>query len=167
MGMMRCLSGDTMIHTLEGRFPVKTLVGTRPYVYAVNPETRKLHIVQAEAVFVSDTYREMVRVWLDNDEYIDCTPDHRFMLASGNFKEAKDLTMGERLMAFSKTIARHSSEKRYIKYIGCTGSHSVPEHQLVARDILGEKPTSNRHVHHLDEDALNNHPFNLQVIDRR
>ncbi len=167
MGMMRCLSGATMIHTLEGRFPVKDLVGTRPYVYAVNPETRKLHVVQAEAVFVSDTHRELVRVWFDNDEYIDCTPDHRFMLASGKFKEAKDLTLGERLMAFSKTIARHGSEKRYIKYIGCTGSYSVPEHQLVARDILGEKPTKDRHVHHLDEDALNNHPFNLQVIDRR
>ena len=166
MGMMRCLSGDTMVHTLEGRFPIKDLVGTRPYVYAVNPETRKLHIVQADAVFVSDTYREMVRVWFDNDEYVDCTPDHRFMLASGKFKEARDLSIGERLMAFSKTIARHGSEKRYIKYVGCTGSHAIPEHQLVGRDILGEKPTKDRHVHHIDGNALNNHPFNLQVIDR-
>src|SRR5215210_7387062 len=55
MGMMRCLSGETMIHTLEGRFPIKDLVGARPYVYAVNPETKRLHIVQADAVFVSDT----------------------------------------------------------------------------------------------------------------
>lgn len=166
MGMMRCLSGDTMIHTLEGRFPIKDLVGTRPYIYTVNPETRKLHIIQADAVFVSDTYRETVRVWFDNDEYIDCTPDHRFMLASGKFKEAKDLALGERLMALSKTIARHGSEKRYIKYVGCTGSHAIPEHQLVARDILGEQPTKDRHVHHINGDALNNHPFNLQVIDR-
>ncbi len=167
MGMMRCLSGETMIHTLEGRFPIKELVGQNPYVYACDPETKKTHIVQAQAVFVSDRNREMVRVWMDNDEYIDCTPDHRFLLANGKYREAQELTLGESLMAFSKSIARHGSEKRFIKYVGNTGSRSVPEHQIVAKDILGEIPSKDRHVHHIDGDALNNHPFNLQMLSRR
>ncbi len=166
MGMMRCLSGDTMIHTLEGRFPIKDLVGQNPYIYACDPETKKTHVVQAQAVFVSDRNREMVRVWMDNDEYIDCTPDHRFLLANGKYKEAKDLSLGESLMAFSKVIARHGSEKRFIKYIGATGSRAVPEHQIIAKDILGEVPGKNWQVHHIDGDSLNNHPFNLQMLSR-
>ncbi|MDT4952115.1 MAG: ribonucleoside-diphosphate reductase alpha chain [Acidobacteriota bacterium] len=166
MGMMRCLTGETLVHTLEGRFPIKELVGKRPFVYSCDPETKKLRLVQADAVFVSDTYRETVRVWFDNDEYVDCTPDHRFMLSNGKFREAQDLALGDSLMAFTKYIARHGSEKRYIKYIGCTGNGVVPEHQLVARDILGERPTKERPAHHIDGNALNNHPFNLQLISR-
>lgn len=167
MGMMRCLSGDTMIHTLEGRFPIKDLVGQHPYIYACDPETKKTHIVQAQAVFVSDKNREMVRVWMDNDEYIDCTPDHRFLLSNGKYKEAQKLSLGESLMAFSKVISRHGSEKRYIKYIGNTGNRSIPEHHIVAKDILGESPSTDWNVHHIDGDSLNNHPFNLQMMSRR
>ncbi len=167
MGMMRCLSGDTMIHTLEGRFPIKELVGQNPYIYACDPETKKTHVIQAQAVFVSDRNRKMVRVWMDNDEYIDCTPDHRFLLSNGKYKEAQELSLGDSLMAFSKSVARHGSESRYIKYIGNTGSRSVPEHQIVAKDILGETPNIDRHVHHIDGDSLNNHPFNLQMLSRR
>lgn len=167
MGMMRCLSGETVVHTLAGRFKIKDLVGQRPYVYACDPETKKVHVVQAEAVFVSDTYREMVRVWFDNDEFVDCTPDHRFLLSNGKYREAQNLTLGDRLMAFSKVINRHGTEKRFIKYIGCTGNRAVPEHQIVARDILGEVPSRDRHVHHVDGDSLNNHPLNLEVLSRR
>ncbi len=167
MGMMRCLSGDAMVHTLEGRFPIKELVGQNPYVYACDPETKKTHVVQAQAVFVSDRNREMVRVWMDNDEYIDCTPDHRFLLSNGKYKEAQKLSLGNSLMAFSKVIARHGSEKRYIKYIGNTGCRSIPEHQVVAKDILGELPSADWNVHHIDGDSLNNHPFNLQMLSRR
>ena len=167
MGMMRCLSGETMINTLEGRFPIKELVGQNPYIYACDPETKKTHVVQAQAVFVSDRNREVVRVWMDNDEYIDCTPDHRFLLSNGKYKEAKDLMLGESLMAFSKVISRHGSEKRYIKHIGCTGNYSIPEHHAVARDILGEIPATDRNIHHIDGDSLNNHPLNLQMLSRR
>ncbi|MDQ3748346.1 MAG: HNH endonuclease, partial [Acidobacteriota bacterium] len=166
MGMMRCLSGDTMIHTLEGRFSIKELVGQNPYIYACDPTTKKVHVIQAQAIFVSDRNREMVRVWMDNDEYIDCTPDHRFLLSNGKYKEAKDLILGESLMAFSKVILRHGSEKRYIKNIGCTGNYSIIEHQAVARDILGEVPNKDWQVHHIDGDSLNNHPFNLQMLSR-
>ena len=166
MGMMRCLSGDTLVHTLEGKVPIKDLVGLRPYVYACDPETQKLHIVRADQVFISDVNRDMVRVWLDNDDYVDCTPDHRFMLSNGRFKEAQHLKLGDGLMAFEKVITRHGREGRYIKLVGCTGQVKKPEHYFVARDVLGETPSKNRHVHHKNGDALDNRPENLEVLDK-
>ncbi len=166
MGILRCLSGDTIIHTLHGKKAIRELVGTRPYLYACDPVGRAVHVVQADAVYVSDHNREMVRVWFDNDEYLDCTPDHRFLMARGQYKEAKDLRTGDSLMAFEKTINRHGTSVRYVRTVGCTNGRSEYEHRVVARDVLGEEVNNHWQVHHKDGDALNNDPSNLQMVNR-
>jgi ribonucleotide reductase alpha subunit len=165
MGILRCLSGDTIIHTLHGKKAIRELVGTRPYLYACDPVGRAVHVVQADAVYVSDHNREMVRVWFDNDEYLDCTPDHRFLMARGQYKEAKDLRTGDSLMAFEKTINWHGTSARYVRTIGCTNGRSDYEHRVVACDVLGEEVNNHWQVHHKDGDALNNDPSNLQMVN--
>jgi ribonucleoside-diphosphate reductase alpha chain len=166
MGILRCLSGDTVIHTLHGKKTIRELVGTRPYVYACDPLERRVHVVQADAVFVSDHHRQMVRVWFDNDEYLDCTPDHQFLTSEGHYKQAGELQIGDSLMAFEKTINKHGTSVRYVRTIGCTNGRAEYEHRVVARDILGEEVSNNWHVHHRDGDSLNNHPSNLHMVNR-
>lgn len=166
MAVLRCLDGATMIHTVSGRFPIKDLVGQRPYVYTCDAATRRVHVIRADQVFASDKNREMVRVWFDNDEYIDCTIDQRFLLASGRYKEAKDLKLGMRLMALTKTVIKHGNSSRYIKTVGCTDGRNEYEHRVIARDILKETTTADWHVHHLDGNSLNNVPSNLEMINR-
>ncbi len=46
--------------------------------------------------------REVWKVTLDNGEIIKSTPNHRFMLRDGNYKELKDLKLGESLMPFRR-----------------------------------------------------------------
>lgn len=41
---------------------------------------------------------ELMAVELDNDEVIECTPDHEFMLQSGEYTEAQNLDVGDSLM---------------------------------------------------------------------
>jgi len=49
---------------------------------------------------------EVIKVVLDNNEEILCTPNHKFMLKSGKYKEAKDLIISESLMPlYEKEIA--------------------------------------------------------------
>lgn len=43
----------------------------------------------------------------------------------------------------------------------------VPQHRLVAEDRIGRFLTSDEVVHHIDENPLNNHPDNLQVMPRK
>ncbi|MCA1849687.1 MAG: hypothetical protein LC672_01210, partial [Acidobacteria bacterium] len=136
MGIMRCLAGDTLIHTLEGRIPIKELVGRQPYVYSCDARSKKVRIARATKVFVSDRNREMVRVWLDNDTYVDATPDHLFMLSNGTYRPAGELRFGDSLMAFSKRLQKHGNA--FWKTISCTGGMHDFEHRAVARDILGE-----------------------------
>lgn len=166
MGVLRCLSGDTVIHTVTGKRAIRDLVGSQPYVYACDPTTKSVHVVRANSVYVSDRNREMVRVWFDNDDYIDCTPDHRFMLASGEYTEARNFVLGTSLMAFEKQIHLSGNATHWSYKIGHTGGHPRYEHRVIARDILNEIPGENWHVHHRDGDSLNNDPDNLVMLSR-
>lgn len=168
MGVLRCLSGDTLVHTLEGGFKIKDLVGKNPYVYS-SDEQGKLRIVQADKVFVSDKNRQLVRVTFDNQQHIDCTPDHRFMLKSGRYIEAQDLQCGDSLKAisFSQQVKRNKGKKPYhFLKAGITGHYKKAVHRLVAEDILGWKLDENLHVHHINENSLDNRPQNLEVLSK-
>ena len=166
MGILRCLSGNSIIHTITGKKLIKDLVGQQPYVYACDPEDKSVHIVRADKIFISDTNRDIVRVWLDNDNYIDCTPDHRFMLSNGNYKEACNLNIGDSLMAFDKRIVKHG-KNRYVYAIGCTNGKKILEHRAVLKDIY--KFTVNYediNVQHIDGNSLNNKPDNITYVNR-
>lgn len=41
--------------------------------------------------------KKIMKITLDNGETIECTPDHRFMLLDGSYKEIKDIEIGESL----------------------------------------------------------------------
>jgi ribonucleoside-diphosphate reductase alpha chain len=166
MGMLRCLDGDTLIHTLSGLVKIKDLVGTRPYVYACDSDSKKVRIIQAEKIFVSGRNRKIVRVLMDNLQWVDCTPDHLFMLKSGKYCEAQNLVRGDSLMAIEHAINKHGSSKRFVRTIGCTGGRAEYEHRIVARDVKGEQVSSNWHAHHLNEDSCDNDPMNIEMVNR-
>ena len=50
--------------------------------------------------------KRVIKVILDNDEEIICTPDHLFMTRFGNFIKAKDLTPGISLMPLKRQLSR-------------------------------------------------------------
>lgn len=50
---------------------------------------------------------EIMKITLDNGEVIECTPDHRFMLLNGEYKEVKDIEIGESL---SPLYRRHNDK---------------------------------------------------------
>lgn len=158
MGVMRCLAGDTKIHTLSGRQKIKDLVGTNPYLYAVTSEG-KVAVEKAAAV-VKTGERRVVTVILDNDTEIICTPDHEFMLSNGTYVEAQNLIRGTSLMALTKTI-----DFKGYRRIGITGQHATVEHRIVYNDICGNIPEG-FHIHHKDEDKTNNNPSNLECLNK-
>lgn len=101
----RCLVGSTKVRLLDGR--VLTLkeideeVGYKGkvWVYACSSDGR-IYPAEATNLGVTRPNAELVRVHLDNGSYIDCTPDHPFMLRTGEFKKAEKLSPNESLMPF-------------------------------------------------------------------
>lgn len=54
--------------------------------------------------FITKYTSDLVRVTLDTSEFVECTPDHKFQLRSGDYKEAKDLESGESLMPYYEKL---------------------------------------------------------------
>ncbi len=115
----QCVVGSTKISLLNGETPTirEMLDNKGKYIgrsiYSVNPETKEIEVDEIINVLKTKSNAELVRVWLDNGEYLDCTPDHRFMLRNGVYKEAKDLVEGESLMPLYVDINKNKYTKVY------------------------------------------------------
>jgi len=97
----RCITGDTKIQ-LTGRYsiPISELVGRDYfYVYSYNKQTKKICIGKGHSARLTQKNAKIIKVTLDNGTIIKCTEDHPFLLLDGSYKNAKDLTINDRLMS--------------------------------------------------------------------
>ena len=98
-----CFTGDTKVILTDGReISFKELVeedkqGKENYCYTIKGDgcVGDARIVNSR---LTKKNAEVIKVILDNGAEIVCTPDHKFMLKSREYREAKDLEIGESLM---------------------------------------------------------------------
>jgi intein/homing endonuclease len=166
-----CLTLDTKIDLLDGRSePLSTLIeeykaGKENWVYSIDT-TRDNKVVPGKIEWAGITRKnaKLVEVFVDNGKSIKCTPDHKFMLRDGNYKEAKDLLVGESLMPkYTKT-----SKKGYELIFNPSTRKYVPTYMMVVRETqsgLWNKKYSKKHIHHNDLRKINNSPNNLKILE--
>jgi intein/homing endonuclease len=160
-----CISPDTKIPLLDGRtIPVNDLIneynnGKKNYVYSIDEKTNNIVPGEIEWAGFTRMNTQTVKVWLDNGEYIQCTPDHLFLTRIGEWKEAQHLIEGESLMPL---YLQKSVEKKingyYEVYHPSTGKYEMV-HRLVANYYNKKQP--GMIIHHSDCNKLNNNPENL------
>ena len=103
-----CFVGETKVALADGRnlsfleLVKETKEGKQNYCYTLLPDGS---IVIEKILYPRMTKKdtELIKVTLDNEEEIICTPDHKFMLRSGEYREAQDL----REEAFLMTLDTH------------------------------------------------------------
>ncbi|MEK6830357.1 MAG: ATP-binding protein [Nanoarchaeota archaeon] len=106
-----CFSGDTKVALADGRnLSFKQLVnehneGKENFCYTIK-EDGDIAIEKIENPRLTKENAEVIKIILDNDEEIICTPDHKFMLRNGSYKEAKDLIKKDSLMPLRKKISK-------------------------------------------------------------
>jgi hypothetical protein len=171
-----CVAGDTKVPLLDGR--VLTIVelvkeyeeGKENWVYSVDPQT--LEIKAGKIVWAGKTRlnAQLVEVGLDNGKVLRVTPDHKFMLRTGEYVEAQHLKSGDSLMPLKRLIATKkkgwSLDNYEVVYNPADGRY-VYTHRLVARQLKGfsEMDFVKKVIHHKDLNKLNNHPDNLEILD--
>lgn len=80
----QCLRLNTKIDLLDGRsLTLQKIIdeykeGKKHEVYSVNQNTGKIIKGEVEWAGVTRKDAELMRVWFDNNKYIDVTPDHKF-----------------------------------------------------------------------------------------
>ncbi|MBI2406582.1 MAG: intein-containing DNA gyrase subunit B, partial [Candidatus Harrisonbacteria bacterium] len=172
-----CFFGETKIALTDGRsLSFKELVeedkkGAKNYCYTVDVNGR-IAIGEVRNPRVTKKNAAVVKVILDNGEEIVCTPDHKFMLADGVYKEARDLAPTDSLMPLYRQYSRigqriaiegyemvfDPSARRWLF------THALADQYNLARGVYTEAAGSHRH--HKDFNKRNNNPDNLLRLTR-
>ncbi|OGQ21835.1 MAG: DNA gyrase subunit B [Deltaproteobacteria bacterium RIFCSPHIGHO2_02_FULL_44_16] len=172
-----CFSGDTKIALVDGRnLSFQDLVeesqqGREHFTYTMNAHGN-VEIAKIHSPRRTKRDAEVIKVVLDNDQEIACTPDHKFMMRDGTYKQAKDLSSEDSLMP----LYRKLSEKReWMTIAGYELVFNPGEDRWVYTHVLSdqfnlrtgkynEQDGSDRH--HIDFNKQNNHPSNIQRLPK-
>lgn len=166
-----CLTLDTKIDLLDGRsVPLTALIeeykeGKENWVYSIDT-TRNNKVVPGKIEWAGVTRKnaKLVEVFIDNGKSIRCTPDHKFMLRDGSYKEVQLLQPGDSLMPkYTK-----KTRKGYEAIFNPATRKYVPTYIIVARDTqedVWNMKWIKKHVHHKDINKNNNNPDNLLILE--
>ena len=171
-----CLTKDTYVAVADGRGSVKIgdLVneGKDVPVYALNTKTDRIEVKMMRNPRKTGGNKQIVKVTLDDGSSIRCTDNHKFILKTGETKEAKDLLPSDQLTLMtrdkgklSKFIPGIRSKDSNPDYWGILydGMRPKTEHRMIAEYFYGKIPNKFV-VHHKDFNSENNNPENLQVM---
>lgn len=166
-----CLTADTLIAVADGRGSVAigdlAKKGTDVPVYCQDDEG-KVVIRMMRHPRLTGYRKPIVRVNLDNGKSITCTTNHKFLLRSGQYVEAKSLKEGDSLRIMTRYMPEPdapSNASRFMRYVGIQGHLREPvyEHVAIAEWSAGREVIKGEHVHHINGNRLDNTPANLQI----
>ena len=105
-----CFSGDTKVALADGRnisfikLVEETKQDKKNFCYTTK-EDGSVGIEKIENPRITKKNTQVIKIILDNDKEIICTPNHKFMLRDKTYKEARDLTTEDSLMPLNKKIS--------------------------------------------------------------
>ncbi|HRY22298.1 MAG TPA: ATP-binding protein [Candidatus Dojkabacteria bacterium] len=172
-----CFSGDTKVALVDGRsISFLKLIeeqkqGKTNYCYTI-AKNRKIAISEIQNVRKTKSNTKVVKITLDNQEEIVCTPNHKFMLRDGSYKQAKNLTPKDSLMPFNRKLSEKKGRitiEGYEMVFNPSDSKWIFTHLLSDRYNLEKNlysKTPGTHKHHIDFNKLNNRPENIVRLDK-
>lgn len=162
-----CFTGDTKIQLVDGRsLTIEELLLEQSYktnwVYTVNESTGLIEPKPILDVFQTKLTKDLVKVTLDNNEVIYCTPDHRFMLRDGSYEIAENLSSGDSLMPLYTKVSGKGLSGYRMYYEPMEDKWHFEHRQFCCGVSSKEKNI----VHHCNYNKLDNTPTNLQRVSK-
>ncbi len=172
-----CFSGDTKIALVDGRnITFKELVaehqrGKQHYCYTIK-EDGYIGVEEIQNPRITKKNQNVIKIILDNNEEIVCTPDHQFMLRDRSYAAAKNLTPHDSLMPLRRQISRMGKR---ITIKGYEMVFDPREHRWIFTHLLADEynlqkniypALAKAHRHHKDFNKLNNNPDNIVRMSR-
>ena len=150
-GNFGCFSGDTKLEMYQGE--PKTLAelvdmahrGLRAEVFTLDAH-RNVRIKPMRAPRLVRRNDTVVKVTLESGAEIVCTPDHRFLLRDGTYREAQQLKAKDQLMPFSRSAIPERLHR--------TGAFPIPA--SLAQKVASVEPAGKADVYDLTVDVTQN-----------
>ena len=99
-----CFTGDTLIQLSDGTTKqIIDIVGKQDlYTYGVKNNI----IIKAKIkkIYLTKYVNDIMIITLSNNKFVRCTPNHLFLLKTGDYVRAENLSIGDILYSFSDTI---------------------------------------------------------------
>ena len=173
-----CFSGDTKVALVDGRnITFKELVaeyqkGKLNYCYTIKKDG-EIGLAPITSPRVTKRHAKVIKVILDNNEEIICTPDHMFMLRGGTYKEAQRLTPQDSLAPLYRKLSKTGGR---ITIDGYEMVYDIKKHFYIFTHLLADTynleqevyiQSDGTHRHHKDFNKLNNNPVNIVRINKK
>jgi intein/homing endonuclease len=174
-----CFKGDTLIAVADGRGCVSIQQLSEENkdvpVYSIDQVSKEVSIKWGRNPRITGTNQKLLRIHFNGPnkgEFLDVTPNHKFMTNDGRILEAKDLQKGDSLPKFRKM---KNGNKDYVMVF--SQGKKLTEHRMVKEfydkdrfydtyqegEYNGCCKTHNVVIHHKDDNKQNNHPDNLEI----
>ena len=166
-----CFSGETEIALADGRnLSFKGLVEEHSqekenFCYTIKKDGN-IGIAKIENPRVTKKNVQVIKVILDNNKEIICTPDHKFMLRDGSYKEAQSLTKKDSLMPLHRQISKiggriiiEGYEMVWDPNRKWRFTHMLADEYNLENGIYSLGQGDARH--HIDFNKRNNNPINI------
>ena len=98
VAVMFCLEGNTEVLTDKGYIKIKDLAGTKTNIYTYDNKTGITYKENNIEVIQNGLVNDLIEIEFETGYTIKCTPEHRFMLKNGEYKQAKNLTEQDELI---------------------------------------------------------------------
>ena len=175
-GNMGCFTKDTKIKLLDDRdIDFEQLIkeqseGKRHWTFSFNTTTNSIEAAEIKNPRLTRKNAEIVEIILDNEERIRCTPDHRFLLHDGTYKQAKDLLVGNSLMPIYTKVYDGKKDKNLKDYEMVLQpyrnkwefTHHISDEWNINKGIYAR--SRGRIRHHADFNKKNNNPDNITRV---
>ncbi|MDE3100747.1 MAG: DNA gyrase subunit A [Chloroflexota bacterium] len=158
-GNFGCFTGETKVELTNG--DQKTFIelidmirhGLRADVFTVD-QHRNVRLKPVRAPRLVHRNDDVVKVTLSNGNEVVCTPDHRFMLRDGTYREAQSLRAKDQLMPFSRSAIPERLHR--------TGAFPIPASLQVRVDKV--EPAGRADVYDLTVDITQNFALSAGVF---
>ena len=173
-----CFHPETKVALADGRhlnffeLIAEQEAGKQNFCYTI----RKNGTVGIEKIFnVRRTKQnaEVIRITLDNGRELISTPDHKFMLRDGSYKEAQNLTNDDSLMPLYRKLS--DTKEKGITINGYEMVWNPKSDSWLFTHLLADwhnrwqgvyQKRDGAHCHHIDFNKRNNNPTNLVRLSK-
>lgn len=168
-GMANCIDGETKIPLLDGSIKtIKELCehgDDKFWVYSCKEDGT---ITPGLAYNPRKTgTKEIIRIHLDNDTYLDCTEDHLIMTRDGKFIKANELKENNSLMPLYTRDCEWIGSKGYLQYYNNKHKYWHMVHSMVRTEYYNIYLKKGYVTHHKNFNKKDNRPENLIICDKK
>ena len=170
-GNFGCFTKDTKVRLTDGRnLSFEDLIkeqkeGKKHWTFSFNHKTNRVEVAEIKKPRLTKQNQQIIEIILDNGEKIKCTPNHRFLLRNGKYKEAKNLRFKDSIMAGYFNLKQIKDGAHYLSFLQpLTGKYEFT-HKL--SDEYNQRFNNIRAdinsyiLHHKNFNRFDNNPINI------